>query len=962
MPHLTEHPIQRQIIGLALSILTIVAILVVVNIGLREKSAYIEARLINQKARQEIGLSIYQRLFSAKASIYKLSTLHNELELEIVKKRFDYNLLTITKGLEVLHNGGVFEDEIATNIPGHNIMNLVASYEKPATEGYVLEVLELSPAIHELDNQVQLLHQLIKQRINESPAQSAGLQIRIDNLIKTINTVLQRTQENAASILYDSQNRITTLTLDLKQAEGLHNTFRIPIVFLALSLSGYLLYITLARVGKAIENRKQAEDQLQLLLDTTVEGIYGVDTHGLTTFVNPAASRMLGYDPDELIGRESHSLIHHSRSDGSHYPASECRMLQVLKGGTLETVDDEVFWRKDGSPLPVEYSSNPIYRQGKIVGTVVNFRDISERKRAEKRIRTLLQAVEQSPVSVVMTDTHGEIEYVNKAFEIATGYQASEVIGKNPRILKSENTPPALFTDLWNAITSGESWQGELQNRKKNGQLFWERAYIAPVVDDSGNTSHYLAVKEDITLQKQQGEKIIHQANYDSLTDLPNRFLTLDRLSQIIKEAQRNKQKAAVIFLDLDDFKKINDSISHEVGDKLLVEAAKRLKNAVRINDTVSRLGGDEFIILLGSINSEKEVHPVAEKLLNCFRKAFLLDGRELILTASIGIAIYPNDGDNPAELLRNADTAMYQSKEQGRNTFNYFTRAMNKGVSRRLQLEEQLHGALERGEFRLDYQPILDITSRKMVATEALLRWNSKVLGKINPDEFIPITEQTGQIVSIGQFVIQEALSKTAQWLKLLNRPFRVAINISPRQFRDPNLLQHIKGAMEQTGVPSDSIELEITEGVLMSGHSYIDDTLSELNALGITLAMDDFGTGYSSLSNLRSYPFDILKIDRSFVRDITADPADRELVNATIAMAHGLGLAVVAEGVETEAQLTHLAQHGCDLAQGYLFSTPIPAEELTRLLEREQSQRPIDDTDKLNPTRQPSEPTAEE
>jgi diguanylate cyclase (GGDEF)-like protein/PAS domain S-box-containing protein len=939
MHHLLEHSIQRQIIGLALSILTIVAISIVVHIGLREKSAHIKERLDNQKARQEIGISIYQRLFSAKASIYKLSTMNNSLELEIVKKRFDSNLQTITKGLTVLHNGGVFEDEIATNIPGHNFMNLVASYDKPATEGYVLEVLELSPAIHELDNQVQLLYQLIKQSISESSTQHASLQRRIANLMKTINTVLQRTQENAASILYDSQNRISILTQELKQAQSHHDKFSILVVFLALSLSAYLLFITLVRVGKLIDKRKQAEDQLQLLLDTTVEGIYGIDTHGLTTFVNPAASRMLGYHPKELIGKENHSLIHHTRSNGSHYPASECRMLHVLQGGALETVNDEVFWRKDGSSFPVEYSSNPIHRHGKVVGAVINFRDISERKRSEKRIRTLLQAIEQSPVSVIMTDTDGDIEYINKAFEIATGYRASEVIGKNPRILKSENTPPALFRDLWKAITSGHAWQGELQNRKKDGQLFWERAYVAPVVDEVGSTTHYLAVKEDITLQKQQEDKIVHQANYDSLTDLPNRHLALDRLSQIIKEAQRNKSKAAVIFLDLDDFKKINDSISHEVGDKLLIEAAKRLKNTVRNDDTVSRLGGDEFIILLGHLKNEKEVQPVAEKLLNCFRKAFLLDGRELILTASIGIAIYPNDGENTADLLRNADTAMYQSKAQGRNTFNYFTHTMNKGVSRRLQLEEQLHGALERDEFQLHFQPILDIASRKVVATEALLRWNSQVLGNINPDEFIPITEQTGQIVPIGQFVIQEALSKTAQWQKLLSRPLRVAINISPRQFRDPNLLQHIKGAMEQTGVPHHLIELEITESVLMSGHSYIDDTLTELNALGITIAMDDFGTGYSSLSNLRSYPFNTLKIDRSFVRDITTDPADRELVNATIAMAHRLGLLVVAEGVETEAQLTHLAQQRCDLVQGYLFSAPLPAEEISRLLESDQA-----------------------
>lgn len=938
MQQLTEHPIQRQIIGLALSILIIVITLVTVHTGLELKTRKLEQQRDNQKARQDIGLSIYQRLFSAKAHILKLSMLRNKLDLEIVRKHFDANLLTINKGLAILHNGGVFKDEIATNIPGSNNMNLVAIYKKPERGGYVLEVLELSPALHELDKQAQLLFQLIEQRIAQEEALSVNLQTRIDNLMKTINTVLQRTHENAARILFESQNRLLTLTQQLHEAKSIHDSLRIPVVLIALSLAAYLLLITLTRVGKVIENRKRAEDQLQLLLDTTVEGIFGIDNKGLTTFVNPSASRMLGYLPQELIGQNNHKLIHHTQHDGTPHDQSECKILMVLSGNASNTIDDEVFWRKDGTSFPVEYSSIPIYRDGHPIGAVVNFSDISERKHAEKRIRTLLQAVEQSPVSVVMTDTAGNIEYVNSAFESVTGYSAEEVIGQNPRILKSDSSPASLFKELWESIISGQAWKGELQNRKKSGQLYWERAYIAPVVDETGLTSHYLAVKEDITLQKQQEEKIIHQANYDSLTQLPNRFLTLDRLSQIIKEAQRNQLHAAVLFLDLDDFKKINDSMSHEIGDKLLINAAKRLQELVRIDDTVSRLGGDEFIILLGNLHNESEVFPVAEKLLNCFRKPFLLDGRELILTASIGIAIYPNDGDHPAELLRNADIAMYESKDQGRNAFNFFNHNMNLGVSRRLQLEEQLHGALERGEFQLYYQPILDISSCEVVAAETLLRWNSTVLGSITPDEFIPITEQTGQIVSIGMYVMQEALKMASHWQRLLNRPFKIAINISPRQFRDPNLLHQIKDILTTTKIPSESVELELTEGVLMSGHTYIDDTLEGLNELGVTLTMDDFGTGYSSLSYLRSYPFDTLKIDRSFINDITTDPADRELVNATIAMAHGLGLTVVAEGVETKAQLDHLREQGCEMAQGFLFSKPIPADKMTNLLNNNQ------------------------
>jgi diguanylate cyclase (GGDEF)-like protein/PAS domain S-box-containing protein len=937
MAKITRHPIQRQIIGLALSIITIVVVLAVIHTALRAKSESIERLLNNQMARQNIGVSIYQRLFAAKATLFKQSMLDNRVELDIVKNRFDTNLDTIKNGLSVLRDGGIFEDVIATNIPGKNLMNLVASYEKSTTEGYVLEVLELEPAIERLEQESQSLYESIGSKITAGESYDGHHHQRADNLMKSINTILQRTQENAARILYDSQQRIASLSAELRRAEGINDKFRLPVAVLALSLAVYLLAITLSRVGRVIAKQQRAEDQLQLLLDTTVEGIFGIDTQGNTTFINPAASAMLGYQADELINRNNHELIHHTTRDGAHYPEPDCHIFKVLKGGGMEEVEDDIFWCKDGSPLPVEYASTPIYRDNKVVGAVVSFRDISARKFHEKRIRTLLQAVEQSPVSVVMTDTQGNIEYVNHAFEEATGYKAAEVFGKNPRILKSNNTLASSYKELWKAITSGNPWQGELQNRKKDGTLFWERAYIAPVLDDSANITHYLAVKEDITLQKQQEEKIIHQANYDSLTDLPNRFLTLDRLSQLIKEAKRQNNLAAVLFLDLDDFKKINDSMSHEAGDKLLIQAAERLQASVRIDDTVSRLGGDEFIILLGNLATVKDVYPIAEKLLSSFRKPFLLDNRELILTASIGISIYPNDGNTPAELLRHADTAMYHSKEQGRNTYNYFTENMNQGVSRRLQLEEHLHGALERDEFELHFQPVMDTVTHEIVAVEALLRWHSPILGDVRPDEFIPIMEQTGQIVSTGQYVLREALSQVKNWQKMFNRTCKVAINISPRQFRDPNFSNTIEGLLSELDISNTAIELEVTEGVLMSGHTYIDETLRSLNSLGVGIVMDDFGTGYSSLNYLRRYPFDALKIDRSFVNDITSDPADRELVNAAIAMAHGLGLKVIAEGVETEEQLSHLTKQGCEMVQGYLFSRPVPADRITLMLEKQ-------------------------
>jgi len=415
---------------------------------------------------------------------------------------------------------------------------------------------------------------------------------------------------------------------------------------------------------------------------------------------------------------------------------------------------------------------------------------------------------------------------------------------------------------------------------------------------------------------------------------LPNRFLSLDRLSQLLSEAVRNKDMVAVLFIDLDDFKKINDSLGHETGDNLLIEAAKRLRSVMRSGDTVGRLGGDEFIVLLGGLSEASDALPIAENLLGEFREPFSIDERELMITTSVGIAVYPDDGEDASELLRNADSAMYHSKDLGRNTYSYFTDAMNQQVSRRLALEAQIHGALERNEFSVFYQSKINMLTGKIMGAEALLRWSNPALGNISPIEFIPIAEQTGLIVPIGQYVLTEALEKTVQWQKSYNPDFKIAVNVSPRQFREPGLVPFIDSAINNSGIQGQYLELEITEGVLMSGHSYIDEALAAINDLDISIAMDDFGTGYSSLSYLRSYPFDVLKIDRSFINDITIDLADRELTNAAIAMAHGLNLKVVAEGVETEEQLTLLKKLNCDYGQGYLFSKPVSAEDFTDLL----------------------------
>ena len=672
------------------------------------------------------------------------------------------------------------------------------------------------------------------------------------------------------------------------------------------------------------QKAEQNEEKFKAITTQSTEGLTVADLEGNYTFVNPAFCAMTGYAEEELLKMTVFDVKAPDQDNSSFSRSKDSEEGMVI---------EVLLQRKDRSILIAEVIGKKIQFGGQtqVLGTI---RDITEQVKAEEKIRTLSQAIEQSPVSVMITDTDAIIEYVNKAFEKVTGYSGEEVVGLNPRFLNSGGTSKAHYKNLWDSISKGEAWQGILQNRKKNGDTFWEQANIAPVVDIYGKIQHYIAVKEDISLRKQQEEKILHQAHFDALTDLPNRFLSLDRLAQLLNEARRDNGLVAVIFLDLDDFKKINDSLGHEMGDKLLIEAADRLRNVARSGDTVGRLGGDEFIIILGGLSDASDVHNIAEKLINRFRDTFLIDGRELMLTVSVGIASYPEDGESVTELLRNADSAMYHSKELGRNTFSYFTEAMNRDALHRIALEEQLHGAISREEFAVVYQPQVDLSSGRITGAEALLRWNNSVTGDVPPDDFIPIAEQTGLIVELGKYIITEALIATAHWIKEYSSDFKISINISPRQFRDPELVDFIESTLLQTGVASESMDLEITEGVLMSGQTYIDDALESLSVLGVNIAMDDFGTGYSSLNYLRDYPFNTLKIDQCFIDGIEKDTADRKLINAIIAMAHGLNINVVAEGVETKGQLSFLKEHGCDYAQGSLIGKPLSAGELDAII----------------------------
>ncbi|EAR60643.1 EAL domain-containing protein [Neptuniibacter caesariensis] len=563
----------------------------------------------------------------------------------------------------------------------------------------------------------------------------------------------------------------------------------------------------------------------------------------------------------------------------------------------------------------------------------INFQlqqEIDVRLRAEENLRVLSQAVSQSPISIIIAGVDGGVEYVNQAFTDCSGFSVEEIKGNDFTFLNNLDSQPELSKELWDAINNGQEWRGELANLRKNGQRYWEYTHISPVTDETGQITHYLIIKNDITERKEQEQKIIHQAHFDSLTELPNRSLAMDRLAQGVIKASRNNDVLALMFIDLDGFKNVNDSLGHDIGDQLLIHASKRLSDSVRNTDTVARLGGDEFLIIMEGLVSRRDCLPVLNKIKESFGAPFNIGSNELKVTPSIGLSLFPDDGQDGDVLLRNADLAMYQAKEAGRNTHHFFNQEMHKNLRRRLEIENQLKHALEKGELFLLYQPIVEAKTYELKGLEALIRWDNELLGRVMPDEFISVAEQSGLIIPIGNWLVNEVLAQMKCWHGSVLEDIAISINVSPRQIQDQSLQPLINDALEKYSFTASKLILEVTEGLLIRNPLEAKSNLQRLKDLGVQLAMDDFGTGYSSLSNLKNFPFDILKIDRTFVRDIEKDDDDYALVSAAVSMGRGLGLRIVAEGIETKNQLEILSDMQCDSVQGFYFSRPLSAEAI--------------------------------
>lgn len=561
---------------------------------------------------------------------------------------------------------------------------------------------------------------------------------------------------------------------------------------------------------------------------------------------------------------------------------------------------------------------------------------------AVEQMRLAQRLFEHDADAIVITNAGRHVVTVNSTFETVTGYSAGEVLGEFPTMLVSHQNDPTYYAQVWREVDELGEWQGEVQTRRRNGMTYPSWLTITALRDGKGRVTNYVATFRDTSAIKRAEQRLQHMAHHDPLTGLPNRALLHDRLQQAMSHARRHKQLVAVVLLDLDQFKEVNDSLGHDIGDQLLQAAALRLRGCVREQDTIARLGGDEFVLVLEELANQETVVDVVSKLRRAMALPYNVANQELVITASTGISLFPQDGRDIRELLKNADAAMYFAKSQGRNAFQFYSSHINAISQARLRLSADLHRAVEHSEFHLTYQPQYTLPEHELRGVEVLLRWNHPEHGAVSPTSFIPLADKTGVIEELGRWVLRETLRQYRTWQDLGCAPVRVSVNISPRQIRQVGLEDYIYQLLVNSNIDPKHLELELTETALLEANQRVLDFMTKLDSVGVKFALDDFGTGYSSLTHLRTFPLSTVKVDRSFVRHLPTNSGDAAIVSAVVSLANNLGMQVVAEGVETEAHARTLERLGCRSAQGYYLGVPISGEDLTRRL-RQQAQASV-------------------
>ena len=702
------------------------------------------------------------------------------------------------------------------------------------------------------------------------------------------------------------------------------------IMSVLLLLGSVLLY----KLVYAFRNHRTQSLYLQSVHNTMSEGVYVTDMLGKITMINATALNLLGYHEKEVIGQNALRLFHKTQAD----PKTANNSLEAVYQKNRSFKGEILFHTPKRGLIWADVSSESLIFENSPVGAVVVFSDITEEKSKDDDLRIAATAFEAQN-SIMITDSDGIILRVNQSFTRITGYQSEEAIGQTPKLLNSGRQSESFYQDMWNHLKEQHFWQGEIWNQRKNGNVFLEWLNITAVLDSQGQVTHYVANFSDITERQLNQEKIEKLAFYDALTNLPNRRLLKERLDQAVRYTKRSKQCGALFFLDLDNFKTLNDSKGHMIGDILLQQVAERLKKNVREVDTIARLGGDEFVILIENLGeSELEATHLSEKValtvLEAFKAPFILDGYNHHSSPSIGVEIVHPNNNGADALLAHADLAMYQAKKQGRNTVRFFNPKMQIDIEEMAELQSELRQALVNKDLELYYQPQVDQYTR-IIGAEALIRWHHNTRGFISPAEFIPMAEKSGLIIPLGDFVILTACQTLVNWAKQpAMKDIKLSVNVSAKQFGEPNFATKVKNVLLETTANPNKLKLELTESLVVVDVENTIKTMNELRDIGIRFSMDDFGTGHSSLSYIKRLPLSQLKIDQSFVRDLNTDADDAAIVKTIIAMSNTLNFEVVAEGVETAEQKAFLKDNHCYIYQGYLFSRPIPLDQFENLV----------------------------
>jgi diguanylate cyclase (GGDEF)-like protein/PAS domain S-box-containing protein len=720
-------------------------------------------------------------------------------------------------------------------------------------------------------------------------------------------------------------------TIKLVRADGSEVDVDLTVRHLGDVAGGFMMEARdITQSKRSAEALREREAKLSGILDAVIEAIITIAQDGRIQTFNASASRIFDYMPEEIIGQPISRLM--PEPYATEHAQFMQRSAKEGKSWIMNTTRELPGRKRDGAIFPMEIHVTEL-KQGKDKLYIGVIRDISERVKAEERLRLSATVFETAAEGVMVTDDDFKVTVINSAVSNITGYSAEEVVGNKPPFLDSPFQDERFYLLLWESLMRTGMWEGELWDRKKSGERYAQHLSISSVRDEQGNAMQYVMVFSDITRRRLDEERIRYQATHDMLTELPNRMLFLEQLSDAVEMAHETSRRGALLFLDLDGFKLVNDTLGHDIGDFLLKEASRRLVHVASDSHMLARLGGDEFAVLLPSIASEQDAVQLAESIVEAMRVPFDLEGYEAFVAANVGIALFPDTSDSPQALLKNATAAKTKAKEQAKTNYAFFTPDITDAFNERLAIKTNLVKALERGEFHLLYQPKLDMSNGEIHGVEALLRWRNPWLGFVSPARFIPVLEETGLIVEVGEWVLETACKQQKLWAEMGHKDVKIAVNLSARQIR-PGLGDLVEGILKKTGACPNCIEIEITESLIMGDADLAAQLLKELAAMGIPLAMDDFGTGYSSLSYLKRFPLHTIKIDRSFVKDLIADSDDAEIVRTIITMGHSLKRRIVAEGVETVEQLAVLNDLECDEIQGYLLSPPVAPERVVEML----------------------------